>query len=86
MVAVLEKFGVRIPYPENWSVEEGANPHWPESLSIESPGGAFWQLSIHADSEDLTELASSRSRVLVWRSRTMASAERAAAKKTNITR
>ena len=57
MTAVLEKFGVRVPYPENWIVEEGANPHWPESFSIVSPQGAFWSLSIHGGSENLPELA-----------------------------
>ena len=57
MAVILEKFGVRVPYPENWVVEEGQDPHWPDSVSIQSPGNAFWSLSVHDASADTNEIA-----------------------------
>jgi hypothetical protein len=58
MTAVLEKFGLRVPYPENWVVEDCPDPLWPESVSIQTPEGAFWSLSIHPLTSDLKQLAS----------------------------
>jgi hypothetical protein len=58
MAAILEKFGLRVPYPDNWVVEGGQDPAWPDSVSIQSPGSAFWSLSIHDISTDTNELAS----------------------------
>jgi hypothetical protein len=57
MAALLEKFGLRLPYPENWEVEEFPDPTWPESVQIQTPGGAFWSLSIHPANSDLKRLA-----------------------------
>ena len=58
MTAVFRKFDLRVPYPENWVVEEGLSPHLPDSVSIQSPGGAFWSVSIHDASTDTNELVS----------------------------
>ncbi len=57
MTALLEKFGVRVPYPENWSVDGGASQQFPETWSVQSPEGAFWSLSVHEGPENLTDLA-----------------------------
>jgi hypothetical protein len=58
MAAVLEKFGLRLPYPENWEVDDSPDPLWPESVSIQTPEGAFWSLSIHPPTSDLKRLVS----------------------------
>lgn len=57
MAALLEKFGLRLPYPENWEVDDSPDPMWPESVSIQTPEAAFWSLSIHPPSADLKQLA-----------------------------
>jgi hypothetical protein len=57
MAVVLEKFGVRVPYPENWVVEEGRDAHWPDTVTVQSPGSAFWSLSVHEPSTETNELA-----------------------------
>jgi hypothetical protein len=56
MAALLEKFGLRLPYPENWEVDDSPDPMWPESISIQTPEGAFWSLSIHPLDSDLKRL------------------------------
>ena len=58
MAAILEKFGLRVPYPENWVMEEGQDPHWPDSVTIQSTGSAFWSISVHEPSTDSNELLS----------------------------
>jgi hypothetical protein len=57
MPALLEKFGLRLPYPENWEVDDSPDPMWPESVLIQTPGSAFWSLSIHPPNSDLKQLA-----------------------------
>jgi hypothetical protein len=57
MTALLEKFGVRVPYPENWSVDGGSSQQYSETWSVQSPEGAFWSLSVHDGPENLTDLA-----------------------------
>jgi hypothetical protein len=57
MAVLLEKFGLRLPYPENWEVDDSPDPMWPESISIQTPGDAFWSVSIHPANSDLKQLA-----------------------------
>jgi len=57
MSGIYENFGLRLPYPENWTVEDGRNSEWPESVVLQSPGSGFWSVSIHPGDTDGTELA-----------------------------
>jgi hypothetical protein len=57
MSGIYENFGLRLPYPENWTVEDGHNSEWPESVVLQSPGSGFWSLSIHPTDSDGSELA-----------------------------
>jgi len=47
MVATYEKFGVRVLYPENWTVNDEQVEEWPRSVTIQSPQGAYWELQVY---------------------------------------
>jgi len=47
MVATYEKFGIRVLYPENWTVQDEQLEDWPRSVSIQSPQGAYWELQVY---------------------------------------
>ena len=47
MVATYEKFGIRVLYPENWTVSDEQLEDWPRSVSIQSPQGAYWELQVY---------------------------------------
>jgi hypothetical protein len=47
MVASYEKFGIRVLYPENWTVQDEQVDDWPRSVSIQSPQGAYWELQVY---------------------------------------
>jgi hypothetical protein len=47
MYATYEKFGVRVFYPENWTVNDEQLEEWPRSVSLQSPHGAYWELQVY---------------------------------------
>jgi hypothetical protein len=47
MYATYEKFGIRVLYPENWTVQDEQLEDWPRSVSIQSPHGAYWELQVY---------------------------------------
>lgn len=47
MYATYEKFGIRVLYPENWTVQDEQLDDWPRSVSIQSPQGAYWELQVY---------------------------------------
>lgn len=47
MYATYEKFGIRVLYPENWTVQDEQLDEWPRSVSIQSPQGAYWELQVY---------------------------------------
>lgn len=52
--------GVRLAYPENWTLEEGQDDDSTLQLSISSPNTAFWTLSVYdhgPEPESLVEQA-----------------------------
>ena len=47
MYAKYENFGIRVLYPENWTVNDEQLEAWPHSVSIQSPSGAYWELQVY---------------------------------------
>lgn len=47
MAASYEKFGIRLLYPENWTVHDEQIDAWPRSVSLQSPQGAYWELQVY---------------------------------------
>jgi hypothetical protein len=46
MPAVYQKLGVRLLYPENWSVTEEETYEWPRTVTFQSPETSFWTLHV----------------------------------------
>lgn len=52
MTGVLEKFGLRLLYPENWTTDVSEESQWPRNITLQSPGSAFWSVQVfESDSE-----------------------------------
>lgn len=56
MVAVYENFGIRLLYPENWTVHDEQLEAWPRSVSLQSPNGAYWELQVYPSQTSPSEL------------------------------
>jgi hypothetical protein len=46
MPAVYQKLGVRLLYPENWSVVDEEAYDWPRTVTLQSPETSFWSLHV----------------------------------------
>lgn len=57
MFSVYDQSGLKLAYPENWSLAEEAAGDARLQLGISSPGAAFWTLSVYDDQHDLLHLA-----------------------------
>jgi hypothetical protein len=69
MPALYDSLGVRFMYPENWTLDDGADDEsLPDarqnSVTVYSPGGAFWSLSIYPPSNTATDLVAEVMRAL----------------------
>lgn len=47
MPAVFERFGVRLMYPENWSLMDLEVEDWPRTVTIQSTDTGFWTLHVY---------------------------------------
>ena len=56
MTAVFDNLGVHFEYPENWTLDEDPASEDQASVTVNSPGGAFWSLTIHPASAELSEI------------------------------
>jgi len=56
MFKIHEQFGVRIPFPESWTVESAADGRWPDAVTLQSPGSAFFTLTTRPPEADPAEL------------------------------
>jgi hypothetical protein len=69
MPAIYDSLGVKFMYPENWTLDDGADDEsLPDarhnSVTIYSPGGAFWSLAIYPPADSATDLAAEVMRAL----------------------
>jgi hypothetical protein len=46
MPAVYQKLGVRLLYPENWSITDEETYDWPRTVTLQSPETSFWTLHV----------------------------------------
>jgi hypothetical protein len=53
MPAVYDKFGVRLLYPENWSITDEDDEGWPRSVTLQSRETGFWSLHVYPPGEEL---------------------------------
>jgi len=56
MPALFDKFGIRFQYPENWTLEIGADADQ-EGVTVYSPGGGFWSVVLRGADDDPAEVA-----------------------------
>ena len=53
MPAVYQKFGVRLLYPENWSITDEEDEGWPRSVTLQSRDTGFWSLHVYPPGQEL---------------------------------
>ncbi|HZN35987.1 MAG TPA: hypothetical protein VFB80_19290 [Pirellulaceae bacterium] len=53
MPAVYENLGVRLLYPENWSITDEEDDGWPRSVTIQSQDTGFWSLHVYPAGQKL---------------------------------
>ena len=56
MPAVFEKFGVRLLYPENWSLLDLEVEDWPRTVTLQSPDTGFWTLHVYPPGQETQPL------------------------------
>ena len=56
MPALFDKLGIRFQYPENWTLEIGADADQ-EGVTVYSPGGGFWSVVLRGSDDDPAEVA-----------------------------
>ena len=56
MPALFDKLGIRFQYPENWTLEIGADAEQ-EGVTVYSPGGGFWSVVLRGPDDDPAEVA-----------------------------
>lgn len=56
MPAQFQRLGIAFQYPENWTLDDSDARAGRESVTVYSPGGAFWCVTLHPPSADLTKL------------------------------
>lgn len=47
MPATYEQFGIKLMYPDNWTVTDEQLDQWPRSVALQSPTSAFWQVHVY---------------------------------------
>ncbi|HEX5105995.1 MAG TPA: hypothetical protein VFV87_19385 [Pirellulaceae bacterium] len=52
MPALFERFGVKILYPENWSLMDLEVEDWPRSVTIQSQDTGFWSLHVYPPQQE----------------------------------
>ncbi len=57
MPSVYDKSGLRLLYPDNWTLDEDTSGGAARSVTVQSPGGAFWSIAVHDPAADPRELA-----------------------------
>lgn len=56
MTAVFEQYGLRIQYPENWTLEENQVDSNSLEVQLAAPSGAFWSLLVFDGNKDAVQL------------------------------
>jgi hypothetical protein len=47
MPAVYQKLGVKLLYPENWSITDEDDEDWPRTVTLQSEETGFWSLHVY---------------------------------------
>jgi len=56
MPAVFEHFGVRVLYPENWSLLDVEVEDWPRTVTLQSAETGFWTLHVYPPGQETQPL------------------------------
>jgi len=64
MPAVYENFGIRLLYPENWSVTDEAGDGWPQTVTLQSQETGFWSLHVYPPYHELQPVLDELVRVI----------------------
>jgi hypothetical protein len=56
MPAVYQKLGVRLLYPENWSITDEDDEDWPRTVTLQSEETGFWSLHVYPPGHDIQQV------------------------------
>ena len=56
MPAVYQKLGVKLLYPENWSITDEDDEDWPRTVTLQSRETGFWSLHVYPPGHDIQQV------------------------------
>jgi hypothetical protein len=56
MPAVYQKLGVKLLYPENWSITDEEDEEWPRTVTLQSEDTGFWSLHVYPPGHDTADV------------------------------
>jgi hypothetical protein len=56
MPAVYQKLGVKLLYPENWSITDEDDEDWPRTVTLQSEETGFWSLHVYPPGHNIQEV------------------------------
>lgn len=56
MPAVYQKLGVKLLYPENWSITDEDDEGWPRTVTLQSEDTGFWSLHVYPPDHNFQEV------------------------------